>query len=362
MSSSKKIIHVDMDCFYAAVEAKHQPELAGLALGIGGSPQSRGVLCTASYEARKFGVKSAMSSAQAIKLCPHLIILPPNFALYKKESAAVREIFSRFSNTIEPLSLDEAFLDVSEATHFQGSATLIAQEIRKLIYTELQLTASAGVAPNKFLAKIASDWNKPNGLFVINPGDVASFIKNLSIEKIHGVGKVTAKRMHELGLHTCADIQRQSEQQLTEWFGSRGAHLLHLAHGEDNREVETEWERKSLTVEETFEKDIPSLEGCLAELPSLYSEWKTRFEKSSCQGRIRGIVVKLKFFDFQSTTHESTWKTYPTTKDFKELLERAWNRRQLPVRLIGLGVKLAASDEASDTSAQLPIPYIFSST
>lgn len=244
-----------MDCFYAAVEVKYRPELKGKAIGIGGPADSRGVLCTASYEARKFGVRSAMSSALAKRLCPHLILLPPNFSIYKKESAAVREIFSRFTDKIEPLSLDEAYLDVSQSTRHGSSATLIAQEIRELIKRELNLTASAGVAPNKFLSKIASDWKKPDGLFTVAPSEVESFVEHLPLSKIHGVGKVTAQRMAELGLHTCKDIRAQSLEQLTRWFGTRAEDFAQLAWGIDNRPVVTHWDRKSLSVEETFARD-----------------------------------------------------------------------------------------------------------
>lgn len=355
----RKIIHVDMDCFYAAVEIKHQPELQGLALGIGGPPNTRSVLCTASYEARKFGVRSAMPSSQAVKLCPHLVILPPNFALYKKESQAVREIFSRFTDKIEPLSLDEAFLDVTDSPHFNGSATLIAQEIRALIHQELNLRASAGVAPNKFLAKIASDWRKPNGLFVISPHEVDDFVRPLPVEKIFGVGKVTAKKMYDLGLRTCADLQKQSVEQLIEWFGSRGESLSRLSRGIDNRELETEWQRKSLTVEETYGKDLCSLEECLAEIPDLYQKWKKRIEQNDYIDRIAGFVTKIKFFDFQSTTHEMTSHRMPTIKDFEDLLSRAWARRAAPVRLIGIGTRLATDDDQDHSASGLPVQLTF---
>jgi DNA polymerase IV len=341
----RKIIHVDMDCFYASVEIKHQPELAGRAIGVGGPANSRGVLCTANYEARKFGVRSAMPSSQATRLCPHLIILPPNFALYKKESLAVREILSSFSNVIEPLSLDEAYIDVTDSPHFAGSATLIARAIRERIHKELRLTASAGVAPNKFLAKIASDWRKPNGQFVIRPTDIPSFMPELPVEKIYGVGKVTAQRMHELGLKTCGDIQKQSPEQLCRWLGSRGEDLARLAFGYDHRPVEPHSERKSLTVEETFDKDFHRLDSCLEAMPELYRDWERRMEKSGVRDRIRGWVVKAKFFDFKGTTHESAARSYPHLRDFQNLFKNIWTRRSDPVRLIGLGVRLAEPEE-----------------
>jgi DNA polymerase-4 len=340
----RKIIHIDMDCFYAAVEVKYRPELKGKAIGIGGPPESRSVLCTASYEARKFKVRSAMPSSQAVRLCPHLILIPPNFDLYKKESRAVQEIFYRYTDKVEPLSLDEAYLDVTDSQHCNGSATLIAREIRGLIEREVQLTASAGIAPNKFLAKVASDWKKPNGQFVIRPRDVEEFVKTLEIEKINGVGKVTAKRMHELGLHTCADIQAQSLTKLKEWFGSRGEYLAEVARGQDDRPVEAHSERKSLTVEETFNNDIASLEGCLATIPGLYRDWQRRMASGDYRERIRGFVVKVKFFDFKGTTHELSSKCWPSEEDFSQLLKKAWERGAKPVRLIGIGVRLAGEE------------------
>lgn len=338
-----------MDCFYAAVEVKHRPELKGKPLGIGGPPNTRSVLCTASYEARKFGVRSAMPSSQAVRLCPQLILIPPNFPLYKKESQAVREIFARYTNLIEPLSLDEAYLDVTGNQLLGGSATLIAKEIRTAIEKELNLTASAGVAPNKFLAKVASDWNKPNGQFVISPPDVSAFVRRLKIEKIYGVGKVTAKKMHGHGLHTCGDIQAKSMAELSQWFGSRrAAELLELAHGIDHRPVEPFSERKSLTVEETYNTDLKTLQECLAQIPSLYEDWDQRMKRQGEAHRIRGLVVKVKFFDFKATTHEMSFRGWPKAEDFKSLLERAWNRRAEPVRLIGLGVRLGSTETVKD--------------
>ncbi|HEY8280317.1 MAG TPA: DNA polymerase IV [Bdellovibrionota bacterium] len=343
----RKIVHVDMDCFYAAVEVKHNPELRGKPIGVGGPPESRSVLCTASYEARKFGVRSAMPSSTAKRLCPQLILVPPNFPLYKKESEAVREIFRRFTDKIEPLSLDEAYLDFTGSGHFRGSASLAAKEIRSLIKKELGLTASAGIAPNKFLAKIASDWNKPDGQFVLRPKDVDKFMLSLPVEKIHGVGKVTAKKMHSLGLYTCADLQKQPAAQLKKWFGSSGQWYADIARGVDHRPVETHWERKSLTVEETFSRDLKSLEECLEVIPHLYRDWEKRMAGGDYKDRIRGIVVKVKFFDFKGTTHEKSGSSWPTVKEFEALLIKAWERGQRPVRLLGLGVRLAG-DEAKD--------------
>lgn len=337
-----------MDCFYAAVEVKFNPQLKGKPLGIGGPPNTRSVLCTASYEARKFGVRSAMPSSQAVRLCPQLILIPPHFDLYKEESRKVREIFERFTNKIEPLSLDEAYLDVTDCKQFGGSATLIAQEIRRLIFEELNLTASAGIAPNKFIAKIASDWKKPNGQFVVRPQDVEGFVKDLKVEKIFGVGKVTAQKMHELGLYTCSDIQKFSVPELHRWFGSRAQELYDFSRGIDDREVVTEWERKSLTVEETYNTDLQTYEECRKRIPALYEDFYQRLIQGEYEDRVRGMVVKLKFFDFKSTTHEEVIHGIPTEKDFERLLERAWSRRGVAVRLVGLGVRLGTQNKVSN--------------
>lgn len=348
----RKIIHVDMDCFYAAVEVKYRPELKGKPLGVGGPPNTRSVLTTASYEARRYGVRSAMSSSQAVRLCPQLILVPPNFALYKKESRAVRDIFLSFTPLVEPLSLDEAYLDVSDVKQFNGSATLIAKEIRRRIEAETGLTASAGIAPNKFLAKIASDWNKPNGQFTIRPEDVEAFMPTLKIEKIHGVGKVTAKKMHALGLHTCADLQKKSVVELASHFGSWAQGLYDSARGIDNRKVEPHGERKSLTVEETYNQDLQTLQECLARLPGLYEDWETRMLRANERERIRGFVVKLKFHDFKQTTHETSSRGWPLVADFEKLLTKAWERRAEPVRLIGIGVRMI-NDEPKDSAGQM---------
>lgn len=349
----KKIIHVDMDCFYAAVEVKYNPSLKGKPLGIGGPPNSRSVLCTASYEARKYGVRAAMPSSQAVRLCPSLILVPPQFNLYKKESQKVREIFQRFTNKIQPLSLDEAYLDVTDCTDFGGSATLIAQEIRRLIFVETGLTASAGVAPNKFLAKIASDWKKPNGQFVIRPQDIKSFMVDLPVDKIFGVGKVTAQKMYDLGIKTCGDLQKFTVFELHQFFGSRAQELHDYSYGIDERDVITEWERKSLTVESTFDKDLMSLEECQQELFPIYEDFLRRLKKDDSIDRVRGIVVKLKFFDFKQTTHERVFKGLPSLSEFESLLENAYLRRQTPVRLIGLGVRLGSEVEELENSPQL---------
>lgn len=350
MDGFRKIIHIDMDCFYAAVEVKYRPQLKGKPIGIGGPPESRSVLCTASYEARKFQVRSAMPSGLAVKLCPQLILIPPNFELYKKESKKVHEIFSRFTDRIEPLSLDEAYLDVTNASHFQGSATWIAQEIKRCIRDELNLTASAGVAPNKFLAKIASDWRKPDGLFVIRPQDVDSFVKNLEIGKIPGVGKITEQEFQRRGIETCGDLQKISFSDLKLWFGSRANYFFEMAKGIDRRDVETRGERKSLSVETTFSKDIEQWQTLQRKIFPLYEDFCRRFRASEAQEKIRGHFVKVKYRDFQVTTHENGSRNFPSEENFRVLLSRVWEKRNEPIRLVGIGVRL----EGDAASKKLP--------
>lgn len=339
---NRKIIHVDMDCFYAAVEMRDRPDLRGKPIAVGGSPDGRGVVATASYEARKFGVRSAMASATAKRLCPHLIFVRCDFSKYRTESRRVREIFERFSSVIEPLSLDEAYLDVTGSEHFGGSATRIAEAIREAIRTETGLTASAGVAPNKFLAKIASELNKPDGLTVIRPTQIDAFMKTLPIDRIWGVGKVTAAKMRGKGIMTCGDLQKYSLNELTSMFGSWGVSLFDYARGKDERPVKVSRERKSMSVEETYSNDLATLADCLAKLPELYDDWNERAVRAGIADRIRGLQVKVKFHDFQSTTHESVFTGYPKAADFAPLLRAAWDRRSEPVRLLGIGVKLAA--------------------
>lgn len=336
-----------MDCFYAAVEEKFNPSLRGKCVGIGGPANSRSVLCTANYEARKFGVRAAMPSSQAVRLCPNLLLIPPHFDLYKQESRKVREIFERFTSKIEPLSLDEAYLDVSESSDFDGSATLIAREIKKQIRDELSLTASAGVAPNKFLAKIASDWKKPDGLFVVKPSDIEAFMPSLKIEKIHGVGKVTAARLHALGLFTCLDIQKLSLIDLERIFGKRAQYYANLSRGIDTREVVTSFERKSLSVEETYNVDLVTVEQAVIALPELFQEWIKRMERGQYFDKIKNYQVKIKTSDFRQSTIEEVIAHTPTLKDFEKLLRKVWLRFDAPIRLLGLGARLESEERAA---------------
>lgn len=345
-----------MDCFYAAVEVRDRPELRGRPVGVGGSPEGRGVLATANYEARRFGVRSAMASATAVRLCPELVLVRPDFSKYKRESKRVRAILERYATMIEPLSLDEAYLDVSGATACGGSATKIAEEIRDAIRSELGLTASAGVSMNKFLAKIASELDKPDGLAVIRPKDVAAFMQTLPIEKIWGVGKVTAAKMHARGIRTCGDLQNFTIHELSAMFGSWGPDLHDFARGIDDRPVREHRERKSLSVEETYAVDLKTVEACFEMLPELYDDWNERSVRAEIGSRIRGIFVKLKFHDFETTTHETTFSGYPKPADFRPLLMAAFERKNEPVRLIGIGARLASSkSETSTTQLQFKL-------
>lgn len=337
----RKIIHVDMDCFYAAVEMRDDPSLRNIPIAIGGSQHKRGVISTANYPARKFGVHSAMATATALKLCPHLKVIPGRFDAYKEASAHIREIFSRYTSLIEPLSLDEAYLDVTDSPHCHGSATLMAREIRQTIARELDLTASAGVAPIKFVAKIASDMNKPDGQFVITPQELPQFLLTLPLAKIPGVGKVTAKKLEELGLHTCADVQKTDLAALLKRFGKFGRVLWERCNGIDGREVVTDRLRKSLGVERTLSADIHEWEACLEIIDFLYAELERRLKVIKPDLLIARQGVKLKFDDFQQTTQEHVWPVL-NKEDLIDVARKTWEERRAGrgVRLVGLHVTL----------------------
>lgn len=337
----RKIIHVDMDCFFAAVEMRDNPALRDIPLAIGGSAQRRGVISTANYPARKYGVRSAMSTAMALKLCPHLTLLPGRFDAYKEASNHIREIFSRYTPLIEPLSLDEAYLDVTHCDHCQGSATLIAREIRQAISDELNLTASAGIAPIKFLAKIASDLNKPNGQFVITPEQVPDFLATLPLGKIPGVGKVTVAKLETLGLRTCADVQNADLAMLLKRFGKFGRVLWERSQGIDEREISNDRQRKSVGVERTLAEDIHEWHECEEIIDRLYPELERRLAKERADLRIARQGIKLKFNDFQLTTQEHVWPKL-NKEDLIATARKTWEERRggRGVRLVGLHVTL----------------------
>lgn len=343
---TRKIIHIDMDAFYASVELRDNPKLQLLPVAVGGDPNGRGVIATANYKARKYGVRSAMPSWKAKQLCPDLLILRPNFDKYKEESRLIQDIFYSFTDIIEPLSLDEAYLDVSDTKILGGSATLIAKEIRKQIWEKRRLTASAGVAPNKFLAKIASEWNKPNGFFVIRPEEVEFFVKGISVDKIFGIGHVTAQKLHMLNIYTCEELQKWDVSSLEEHFGSRAWSLYEFCRGIDNRPVKSERIRKSLSVESTFQYDLGTVESCLEYLPELYARLMNRYKKIEKEYYIKKPFVKVKFADFMTTTVESALYLVPDLNSYKALIEIGWERRKLPVRLLGIGFSLNADEQA----------------
>ena len=337
----RKIIHIDCDCFYAAVEMRDNPALRDVPLAVGGRAEDRSVLCTSNYLARQFGVRAAMATAYAKRLCPNLVVVPPDFARYKAASEAIHTIFRDYTDKIEALSLDEAFLDVTGQAHESGSATRMATAIRARIWAEVGITASAGIAPNKLLAKIASDWQKPNGQWVIPPAAVPGFMPELPLNKIWGIGKVTAARLAAAGLQTCGDVQRYAPNQLLTEFGRLGAYLLEAAFGRDDRPVAARNHRESLSVERTYPKDLANLDACTQALPGLWTECLTRLARYQQQiptAHIGKLFVKVKFADFRQTTRESLC-TAPTLEALQTLLNQAVSRQAQAVRLLGVGVR-----------------------
>lgn len=337
--STRKIIHVDMDAFYASVEQRDNPELRERPVVVAWRGQ-RSVVCAASYEARRYGIRSAMPAIRAAKLCPEAVFLPPDFARYRTVSSAVHEILQRHTDLIEPLSLDEAYLDVTENRMQLPTATRVAKLIREQIHTELNLTASAGVAPNKFLAKIASDWRKPNGLFVIQPHEVQTFLRPLPVGRIPGVGKVTEQRMKGLGITTVQDIYSMPLPSLESHFGRYGVRLYELARGIDHDPVVANRARKQISAEDTFPQDIPLSETepqirLLAE-----KVWKA--SASNARGA-RTVVLKLKTKEFNSLTRSLTPVAPPSScEDLTSMALALRERVQLGpkqlFRLVGVGL------------------------
>jgi DNA polymerase-4 len=335
----RKIIHIDMDVFYASVEQRDNPEYRGKPIVVGGSYEGRGgVVATASYEARKFGIRSAMSSKKAHQLCPHAIFVYPRFAAYKEVSVHIREIFSRYTDLIEPLSLDEAYLDVTNDKLGIGSAIDIAKQIKQAIKDELNLTASAGVSVNKFVAKIASDMNKPDGLKFIGPSGIETFMEILPVEKFYGVGKVTAEKMHNMGLHTGADLKQLSEEELTRHFGKSGRFYYKIVRGIDDRAVEPDQETKSIGAEDTFAYDLTTLEEMNEELDKISLVVFNRLTKK--QLKARTVTLKVKYHDFKQITRSQSFPTpfcelETILATAKELMEAAFADGQ-KVRLLGV--------------------------
>ncbi|WP_240600533.1 DNA polymerase IV [Solilutibacter silvestris] len=358
MSTNRKIIHVDMDAFYASVEQRDDPALRGRPVVVAWRG-SRSVVCAASYEARKFGVRSAMPAIRAERLCPDAVFVPPDFTRYKAASQHVREIFARHTDLIEPLSLDEAYLDVTVPKHDLGSATAIAESIRADIRAELSLTASAGVAPNKFLAKIASDWNKPDGVFVLKPSMVDAFVAALPLARLPGVGKVTERRLGELELHTCADVRAVDVETMEAHFGRWGRRLHELAHGIDNRAVCPQRPTLQVSAEDTFPEDIPlnALGEHIARLAAKTWAGYQRELARQPDRHARTVVLKLKTADFRTLTRSLTELPFPANASaLADVASRLRERVTLPAdtlyRLVGVGVS-GFIEEGSDPQDEL---------
>ncbi|MGO3260612.1 MAG: DNA polymerase IV [Mesonia sp.] len=350
----RKIIHVDMDAFYASVEQLDDPELRGKAIAVGGGSK-RGVVAAASYEARKFGVKSAMSGALAYKLCPQLIFVKTNFDRYREISQRIRKIFFEYTDLVEPLSLDEAYLDVTENKKGNPSATLIAKEIREKIKEKTGLNASAGISINKFVAKIASDYNKPNGQKTVHPEEVEDFIQALEIRKFHGVGKVTATKMYSLGIFTGADLKEKSLAFLQENFGKSGPYYYNTVRGIHLSEVKPNRIRKSLGAERTFLENISSEIFMLERLEHIAEEIERRLKKSQVAGKT--ITLKIKYSDFSLQTRSKTLSYYIASKELiletaKELLYQ--EKMKNSVRLLGISLSNLNTEDRTKKQSEEP--------
>ena len=343
-----------MDAFFASVEQLDNPELRGKPVAVGGSGE-RSVVAAASYEARKFGVRSAMPSVIAKRLCPDLIFVKHNFIRYTEVSGAIHEIFREYTDLIEPLSIDEAFLDVTEDKKNIGSATVIAKKIRNEIKSKTGLTASAGVSVNKFLAKIASDINKPDGLYVIRPEAAEKFIEELAVEKFYGIGRVTAQKMHKLGIHTGADLKKWDRVSLVRNFGKAGVFFYDIVRGIDERPVEPDQERKSVGTELTYEKDLTTRFEVIAELYKLEKELMERMEHSEATGRT--ITLKVKFSDFRQITRSKTLQNY--IRDFETLhkevseIRKSLKLEGTRIRLLGLSISNLETEDCEDRQLYL---------
>lgn len=339
--SMRKIIHLDMDAFFAQVEQRDDLSIRGKPVVVGRDAM-RSVVATASYEARKFGIHSAMSIQRAKQLCKDLIIVEPHFEKYKEVSTTIRALMKEYTDLIEPVSLDEAFMDVTVNKINEAMAVNIAKELKEKIYNETFLTSSAGVSYNKFLAKIASDWNKPNGLKVIHPLQAQQFIDSLKVEKIWGIGPKTLIKMHSLGIYTGKQLRDKSLKELVDNFGKMGKVFYDYARGIDESEVRSNWVRKSVSCEHTMEKDINNHTAMIVAIYNVVLDLVTRIEKAQFKGR--RLTLKIKYFDFTCQTRSLTQNTILTTKEeilpiAKQLVKQI-PYKEKPVRLIGLGVSL----------------------
>ncbi len=344
----RRIIHIDMDCFYAAIECRDDPSVADQPVGVGGDG-GRGVLTTCNYIARTFGCHSAMPVFKAKALCPNLILKPIRSEVYRAEARKIRSIFRDFTDRIEPLSLDEAFLDVTDVP---GYAWDVAKEIRRRIMEATRLTGSAGIAPNKMLAKIASDWRKPNGQFAVTPDGVAAFMRDLPVRKLWGVGPKSAERLAAAGVTTCGELQAWDRCRVYEVFGVKwGSALYDLCRGIDERPVEVNRPRKSMSTERTFERNLETLEACLTQLDGIMGELQQDLvAKPRC---FRKVFVKVKFADFRSTTCECLSERLERVV-VANLLREAFERSPHSVRLIGVGVRFSEPVDVDPTQMVLP--------
>ena len=351
----RKILHIDMDAFYASVEQRDTPELRGKPVIVGGRPERRGVVAACSYEARKFGVHSAMPSARAVKLCKDAIFVPPRFDVYREASQKIRAIFRQYTKLIEPLSLDEAYLDVTDISRFSGSATEVALQIKKQIQEEVNLTASAGVSYNKFLAKVASDMDKPDGIYVIRPEAAEKFIEQLEIRKFFGIGKVTEKKMNSLGIYTGADLKGLSKIQLQTQFGRSGSYYYNIARGVDERPVNPARIRKSIGSESTFDGNIVDKKLIWSTLTELASGLGASLQDKSVTART--VTLKVKYSDFQLITRSKTVEqpVYDEPSILHALPEllRKTEVGKRPIRLIGITLANLGSSKGQVDKASI---------
>jgi DNA polymerase-4 len=361
MHPIRKIIHIDMDAFYASVEQRDRPGIKGKPVIVGGDPNSRGVVAACSYEAREFGIHSAMASAAAYRLCPEAVFIRPRFDVYRAVSSQIREIFYGYTDLVEPLSLDEAFLDVTENYKGMPSATIIARELKKKIFQRTDgLTSSAGVSFNKFLAKVASDINKPDGITVITPDMADEFIDKLPIRKFFGVGKVTEEKMLNLGIKNGGDLKKYKQEQLIQIFGKSGRYFYDIAHGLDDRPVEPNRIRKSIGKETTFSEDINDTDQMLEILDDIAVKLENSLMKRDAKGRT--ITLKVKYFDFQSITRsatvdESADNAAVIMKHIRQLLSKT-EAGIKKVRLLGISISNFEDQKTSvGKHRQIPLPF-----
>ncbi|MEC9205708.1 MAG: DNA polymerase IV [Pseudomonadota bacterium] len=339
--ADRKIIHIDMDCFFAAVEIREKPELKYLPVAVAGSEKKRGVVTTCNYVAREYGVKSAMPSVTAKQLCPNIIFLPVNFAKYKKVSSDIKEIYKCYTKIIEPIALDEAYLDVTNSRYCDGDPENMARQIRQKIFDDFKLTASAGISSNKFLAKIASDWNKPNGQFSIRDDEIKDFIPKVPIRKIFGIGEKNEKKLLSHNIKDCSDLQKLNKSILIDMFGKYGITLFNLCRGIDDREVESNRISKSLSVEDTFAVDLLSLNECTKEMKLIFQKLITRLETSKDRERpIKSCFIKIKYSDFKITSSQTACSDL-NFDIISNLLVKSYQEKPSPIRLLGVGVRFS---------------------